>query len=96
MPFCCFEAFGEIHRELFFLDIKVTTSKTSTEILRKLVFLPCLKRANSEENLDMFTQVFLIKTLKGYKYLQNCFSPQGGHILLNYAFLLFWSFLGNS
>ena len=32
---------GEILRELFFLDIKVTISETSTEILRNLFFLPC-------------------------------------------------------
>ena len=30
---------GEIHRELFFLDIKVTISETSTDILKKYVFL---------------------------------------------------------
>ena len=30
---------GEILRELFFLDIKVTISETSTEILWKFVFL---------------------------------------------------------
>ena len=33
------KTFGEIHRELFFLDIKVTISETSTEILRKFLFL---------------------------------------------------------
>ena len=31
--------FGKIHRELFFLDIKVTKAETSIEILRKFVFL---------------------------------------------------------
>ena len=40
----------------------------STEILRKFVFLPCLKRANPEENLDLFKQLFLIKPVKGDKY----------------------------
>ena len=40
MPLCCFEEFfGEIHRELFFLDVKVTISETNTEILRKFAFL---------------------------------------------------------
>ena len=57
-----------IHRELFFLVNKVTISETSTEILRNLFFLPCLKRANSEENLDLFKQVFFKKKLKGDKY----------------------------
>ena len=40
----------------------------STEILRKFVFLPCLKEANPEENLDLFKQLFLIKPIKGDKY----------------------------
>ena len=31
--------FWEIHRELFFFDIKVKISETSTDILRKFVFL---------------------------------------------------------
>ena len=34
--------FGEIHRELFFLDKLLTISETRTEILRKFFFLPCL------------------------------------------------------
>ena len=60
--------FGEIRRELFFLDIKVTISETSTEIFREFFFLPCLKVANPEENLDLFKQLFLIKPVKGDKY----------------------------
>ena len=47
---------GEIHRELLFLVQKVTISEKSTEILRKFVFLTSLKRANPEENLDLFKQ----------------------------------------
>ena len=39
--------FWEIHWELFFLDIKVTISETSTEILRNFVFLTMLKRDKS-------------------------------------------------
>ncbi len=31
-------------------------------------FLPCLKGANLEENLDLLTQLFLIKPVKGDKY----------------------------
>ena len=72
---------GEIHRELFFLDIKVTTSEMSTKILRNLFcFLPCLKRANSGENLDLLKQ--------------KLFFSQWHTQLLNYAFLLFWSIFG--
>ena len=57
----------EIHREYFFLDIKVTISEASTEILRNLFFCPCLKGANTEENLDLFKQLFLFKPVKGDK-----------------------------
>ena len=65
--------FGEIHRKLFFLDIKVTISETSTEILRKYVFLTMFeKEKNPEENLDLFKQFFLDKISKR----GNCFSPQ--------------------
>ena len=66
MPFCCFEAFlGEIHIELYFLDIKETISETSSKILTKLVFLTMFERANPEENLDLFKQLFLIKPVNG-------------------------------
>ena len=41
---------GEIHREPFFLDIKVTISEKSTEILRKFVFLTMFEMENTEEN----------------------------------------------
>ena len=39
--------FVEIHRELFFLDIKVAISETSTEKLRKFVFLTIFERGKS-------------------------------------------------
>ena len=39
--------FGEIHRELYFLDIKETISETSTEIVRKIVFLTMFERGKS-------------------------------------------------
>ena len=45
MPFGWFEAFFlVIHRELFFLDIKVTIAETRTEILRKFVFLTMFEK----------------------------------------------------
>ena len=39
--------FVEIHRELFFLDIKVAISETSTEKHRKFVFLTIFERGKS-------------------------------------------------
>ena len=38
--------------------------------------MTCLKRVNTEENLDLFKPLFLIKPLKGDKYYQKMFSPQ--------------------
>ena len=87
--------FWEIHRELFFLDIKVTISETSTEILRKFVFLTMFEKgSNPEENLDLFKQLFLIKPVKGININKTVFLHKVSHILLNYAFLLFWSIFG--
>ena len=58
---------GEIQREIFFLDIKVTISETSTKY-PEIFFFPDLKVANPVENLDLFKQLFLIKPVKGDNY----------------------------
>ena len=60
--------FGEIHRELFFLDIKVFISETSTDIHRNCFSYQFLNVENTEENLNLFKQLFLIKPVKGNKY----------------------------
>ena len=86
--------FGEIHRELFFLELKVTIAETSTEIFKKFVFLPCLRGANPEENLDLFKQMFLITAVKWEKKKKKKNFHKVCQILLNYAFLLFWSIFG--
>ena len=39
--------FGDIYREIFFFDIKLTISETSTEILRKFVFLTMFEMGKS-------------------------------------------------
>ena len=67
MPFCCFEAFWEIHRKHFYLDIKVTISERSTEILRKFVFLAMFEK-DPKENFVLFKPLFLIKPVKGDIY----------------------------
>ena len=69
MPFCCFAAFlWEIHRELLFLVKKGLSQKRALKYLESLFFLPCLKGANPEENLDLFKQFFLIKPVKWDNY----------------------------
>ena len=80
--------FGEIHREIFFLDLKVFIADTSIKILRKFVFPTMLERCKPEEILDLFNQLFLIKPVKGDKYEQKLFFSTRWATLLNYAFLL--------
>ena len=46
--------FGEIYRELFFLDIIVTVSEKSTEILKKFVFLTMFERGKSRGKFGFF------------------------------------------
>ena len=41
-----------------------------------MFFLPCLKGENTEENFDLFKQVFLIKPKKGIYINKKRFSPQ--------------------
>ena len=61
--------FGGIHREIFFLDIKVTISETSTEILRKLVFLNIFEKGQILRKIwDFFKQLFLNKPVIEDKY----------------------------
>ena len=48
----------------------------STEILRNLFFIPFLKGANTEENLNLFKQMFVIKQVKGININKNYCSPQ--------------------
>ena len=60
--------FGEIHRELFFLDTKMTITETRTEIVRKFVFLTMFEKSKFCGNLDLFKEICLIKPGKGDKY----------------------------
>ena len=64
---------GEIHRELFFLDIKVFIAEMSIKILIKFVFPTLFERGKPEENLDLFKQLFLFKAVKVDKYEQKLF-----------------------
>ena len=85
---------GEIHRKNPYLFKKVTFSERRIENLRNLFNLIFLKRVNPEENLDLFKQLLLIKPVKGDNIKKNIFLLKVSHLELNYAFLLFWSILG--
>ena len=73
MPFCCFKAFLEKFIENFSYRHKMTISKRALKYSESLLFLPCLKGKNPEENLDLFKLLFLIKPVKGDKYQQKLF-----------------------
>ena len=68
--------FGEFHTELFFLNIRVTISETSNDILRIFFFLPCLKGENPEENFDLFEKCCWSNQWKETNINKNCFSPK--------------------
>ena len=73
MPFCCFKAFLEKFIEKFSFRHKMTISKRALKYSESLLFLPCLKGKNCEENLDLFKLLFLIKPVKGDKFQQKMF-----------------------
>ena len=60
--------FGEIQREIFFLDIKVTIAETSTEILRIFFFYWVLKGQILRKIWIFFKQLFFIYLVKVDKY----------------------------
>ena len=87
--------FGEIHRKKFLLDIKVTLSETRTEILRKFFFfLTFLKKANPGEIWICLNKCFWSNHQKEIIIKKKKFLQKVSHILLDYAFLLFWSIFG--
>ena len=59
-----------------------------------MFFLPCLKSANPEENFVLFKQLFLIKTVKVINIKKKKILQKVSQVLLNYAFQLFWSIMG--
>ena len=60
---------GEIHREPFFLDIKVTIAETNTEILRKFVILTMFEKGQILRNIWIcLNNCFLIKPVNGVKF----------------------------
>ena len=56
--------FVEIHREVFFIDIKVISQKVAMIYSESLFYLPCLIGENPEENLDLFKHLFFNQTRK--------------------------------
>ncbi len=95
MPLCCFEAFLEKFIENFsFLVKKLTSLETSTEILRKFVFLTMFDKWQILRKIGISLNFFFDQTSKrGQILTKTVFLPKESHILLNYAFLLFEAFL---
>ena len=84
-----------MHKELLFLVQKVTISEKSTEILRNLFFLTCLKRGKFWGKFGfVWTTVFYPTRKRGQILTKTFFLLKMSHIQLNYTFLLFWSISG--
>ncbi len=59
----------ESHRaRSFTVYVIVHCQKRALKYTESLFFLPCLKGANPELNLDLFKHLFLIKPVKGVIY----------------------------
>ena len=88
---------GEIHWQLFFLDIKVTIAETSPEILRIFVFLSIFWKGQILRKIWICINNCFDQTSKRWQILtKTVFLPILSQIQLNYAFLLFWSINGEN
>ena len=69
--------FGEIHRELLFLDQKVTISERRTEILTKFVFLNMFENGQTLRKIWIcLNNCFWSNQWNGGYINKHCFSPQ--------------------
>ena len=86
---------GNIHREPLFLVKKVTLSEKRTEILRQFVLLPMFQKGQILRKICIcLNNYFLLNQKKEKTLTKTVFLPKVSHILLNYAFRLFWSIFG--
>ena len=85
----------DIQRELFFLVIKVIIAEMSTKILRKFVFLTMFEKWQTLKKIWIcLNNWFCSNQSKGINLTKTVFLHKVSHILLNYAFLLFWNIFG--
>ena len=88
--FCIF--FGQIHCKVLFLFKKETISERSTEILRKFVFLNKFEKGKMKRKIWICCKQPILFKAQNWTNINNFIFPlKMSHILLNYAFLLFWS-----
>ena len=81
---------GNSHRELVFLDKKVTILERSTELLRKFVYLNMFEKGQILRKIWIcLNDFFLLNSKRGQIFFLNVFLPKVSHIQINYAFLLF-------
>ena len=73
----------------------MTIAETSAEILRKFVFLTMFEKGQIPRKIWICLNNSLWSNRKkGTNINKNFFLHKVSHILLNYAFLLFWSIYG--
>ena len=87
--------FGEIHRELLFLVKKVTISEMRTNT-QKFVFLNIFQMGKVLRKIWIcFKQnIYDFTSKRGQVLTKTVFLPKLSPLQLNYAFLVFWSILG--
>ena len=86
---------GEIHRELFFLVKKSDYLRNEHLNSKKFVFLTMFEKGQILRKIWIcLNNFFWLNKQKGININKNCFIHKLKQILLNYAFLLFWSLLG--
>ena len=88
-------SFGLIHWKLLFLVKQVTISERSTEILRELVYLNKFEKRQIQRKIWIVVNNLFVQSSKmGQILTKTVFLLKMSHMLLNYAFLLFWSSFG--
>ena len=95
----CFPAvlkrFGGNSLKILFVVKKVTSQKVAQKYSESLFFLTSLIRGESWGNfLICLNKYFLSNQWKGTILKKKVFLLKMSHIQLNYAFLFFWSILG--
>ena len=87
--------FGEIHGELFFLDIKWLSPKKAPIYSESLFFLPCLKRGKSRGKF-VFVNCFWSNQWRGQILTKTVFLPKLCHTAKLCFFVVLKHFWGNS
>ena len=97
MLFCCFVAFWGNSQRTSLTSQKKKISETSTEILRKFVFLTMFEKWQILRKIWICLNIFFYQTSKrGHILTKTVFHPKLCHIQLNCFSVVLKHFRGNS